>query len=157
MDPLEVAMKISNSPRKMNKLINTHSGDDKRVADVRQASFNEHMTKAEGMYYEERIAALIDEICKQGEKLSKKVDIKELAIYKKLISEFLEEAVNNSHKFSKENFLDRRGRYRMYAIIKKVNQQLDALTEEVLREERDNLKILQRLDDIRGLLLDMLM
>lgn len=150
-------MKISNSPKKMSNLINTSPGDDKRVTDIRPASFNEHMAKAQDRHYEERIAVLIDEINKQGEKLSKKVDIKELAIYKKLISEFLEEAVNNSHKFSKENFLDRRGRYRMYAIIKKVNQQLDALTEEVLREEKDNLRILQRLDDIRGLLLDMLM
>lgn len=104
--------------------------------------------------YKAKIASLIEGIAVQAEKLSKKVDIRELREYKRLVSGFLDEAVNNSHKFSKESKLDRRGRHRVYAIVKKVNEDLETLTQEVLKEEKDNLLILQKLDDIRGLILD---
>jgi len=57
----------------------------------------------------------------------------------------------------KQNVLDRRGRYRVYSTIKKINDELDNLVADVLRNQKDNLKILQRLDDIRGLILDLLM
>ena len=80
-----------------------------------------------------------------------------LKVYKKLISEFFDETVNNSHKFTKQNFLDRRGRHRVYAVVKTVNKELDELTNDVLNSEKDNIKILKRLDDIRGMILDIIM
>jgi uncharacterized protein YaaR (DUF327 family) len=38
-----------------------------------------------------------------------------------------------------------------------VNEELEDLTKEVLKEEKDNLKILRSMEDIRGLLLDIVM
>jgi len=105
----------------------------------------------------ERLRAKAGEIAAQGEKLADKVDIRELRAYKKLISEFMDEAVGNSRKFSKHSFLDRRGRHKVYAIIKKVNEELDELTREVLSGEKDRLKILNKLEDIKGLILDIMM
>lgn len=86
--------------------------------------------------------------------MGKKVDIRELKIYKNLISEFLDEAVNNSHKFSKESFLDRRERYKVYATVKKINSSLEELTKQVLSDEKNNIGILKNIEDIRGLILD---
>jgi len=74
-----------------------------------------------------------------------------------MISEFLEEAVRGFAKFSKESYLDRRGRHRIFAIVKRINQNLEELTQEVLKKERDHLKILARIEDIRGLILDIFM
>ena len=105
----------------------------------------------------ERLRAKAQDIAAQGEKLAERVDIKELRAYKKLVSDFMDEAVGNSRKFSKHSFLDRRGRHKVYAIIKKVNEELDDLTREVLRGEKDRLTILKKLDDIKGLILDILM
>jgi uncharacterized protein YaaR (DUF327 family) len=98
-----------------------------------------------------------DEITEQGKKLADKIDIKELRTYKRMISEFMEEAVGNSRKFSKQSFLDRRGRHKVYAVIKRVNEELDELTLEVLSGEKDRIMILKRLDDIKGLILDIIM
>ena len=106
---------------------------------------------------EERIMGLMERIFEQGKKVGDKVEIKELMYYKKLISEFLNEVIDGSYKFSKQNFLDRRGRHRVYAIIKKINKELELLTQDVLSKENDNLGILKRLDDIRGLILDISM
>lgn len=130
---------------------------DRKAPGIREASFQGQLKQVESRNFEERVTALAEQIGAQGETLGKKVDIRELKIYKALIAEFLNLAVGNSHKFSKQNFLDRRGRHRVYAIIKKINEELDLLTREILSEEKDNIGILQRLEDIRGLILDMMM
>lgn len=127
---------------------------EKKSTDSVSDSFGTRLRKVSSDNYEAKIIDLINQIETQADKMSKKIDIRELKIYKRLVSEFLDEAVNNSHKFLKENKLDRRGRHRVYAIIKKINQNLEDLTQEVLKEERDNLLILNKLDDIRGLILD---
>lgn len=127
---------------------------DTAVQPADQTAFSKSMQKVLSDNFQAKIAGLLDQIAEQAEKLSKKVDIRELKNYKRLVSDFLDEAVNNSHKFSKENKLDRRGRHRVYALIKRVNEGLEDLTQEVLKEEKDNLLVLQKLDDIRGLLLD---
>ena len=67
---------------------------------------------------------------------------------------FLNEVVYRSHKFSRENFLDRRGRHRVYGIIRKIDENLDALAEELVADEKDHLAILSRIGEIKGLLLD---
>ncbi|MDR1061681.1 MAG: YaaR family protein [Clostridiales bacterium] len=122
-----------------------------------QASFFSVAKSVEDKNVVERLRAMAANISAQGEKLADKVDIRELRAYKKMISDFMEEAVGNSRKFSKQSFLDRRGRHKVYAVIKKVNGELDELTEEVLHGEKDRIKILKKLDEIRGLILDMLM
>ncbi|WHH57071.1 YaaR family protein [Petroclostridium sp. X23] len=150
-------MKIIDTLKQPAGLQNKQGPDEKKAQDSKGFSFDTQLRKIDGQNYEERLASLLSQIDKQGEKLSKSVDIRELKRYKKLISEFLYDAVNNSHKFHKESMLDRRGRHRVYAIISKVNENVDNLTAEVLKEEKDNIKVLQKLDDIRGLLLDIMM
>jgi uncharacterized protein YaaR (DUF327 family) len=102
----------------------------------------------------ERLAVLIDDITKAGKRLADHMDVGDLKKYRGLVSSFLNEVVNNSHKFSRENFLDRRGRHRVYGIVKLVNKNLDELAQEVLQKEKDHIKILEKVDEIRGLLLD---
>ena len=101
-----------------------------------------------------RLTSLMEEITMQGEKIGKKKDIKDMRKYRSLIKDFMNEIVSRSHSFSRENFLDRRGRHRVYGIIRLVDENLDALAGELLKEEKDNITILQKIGDIRGLLLD---
>ena len=64
--------------------------------------------------------------------------------------------VNRSHKFSRENFLDRRGRHRVYGMIKLVDERMDELATALVQDERDHINILNKVDEIRGLLLDII-
>lgn len=102
----------------------------------------------------ERLNLLFQDITMQGKKISKHTDVKDMKRYRALIKDFLNEVVNRSHKFSRENFLDRRGRHRVYGIIRLIDKNLDELAEELIKEEKDNITILQKVDEIRGLLLD---
>lgn len=100
------------------------------------------------------LSLMMEEITQQGNKLSRRMDVKDLQEYRKLIKEFINEIAAHTHEFSRENFLDRKGRHRVYGIVKKINQTLDDLAEEFLSEEKDRISILSKIDEIRGLILD---
>mgnify|MGYP001120213720 FL=1 len=70
------------------------------------------------------------------------------------MKDFLNEVVTRSHKFSRENFLDRKGRHRVYGIVKLVDKNLDELAEELVKDESDHITILDKIGEIAGLLLD---
>ena len=103
-----------------------------------------------------RQSTLMEEITMQGNKLAKKRDIKDMKKYRGLIKEFMNEIVSRSHSFSRENFLDRKGRHRVYGIIRLVDENLDELAQELMKDEQDHLTILNKIGEIRGLLLDIL-
>lgn len=100
------------------------------------------------------LALMMEDITQQGNKLGKRMDIRDMKLYRKLIQEFMNEIASHSHKFSRENFLDKKGRHRVYGIVKQVNQTLDELAAELLKDEKDHITILSKIDEIRGLLLD---
>ena len=101
-----------------------------------------------------RLTMMMGEIVKQGEKIGKRTDIRDMKRYRSLIKGFFNEIITRSHEFSRENFLDRRGRHRVYGIIRLVDETLDSLAQELMKDEKDDLAILSKIDEIRGLLLD---
>ncbi len=101
-----------------------------------------------------RLNLMMEEIVMQGDKIVKRMDVKDMRRYRMLIKEFMNEIVNRSHKFSRENFLDRRGRHRVYGIIRLVDEKLDELAQELVSEQCDKIDILAKVGEIRGLLLD---
>lgn len=101
-----------------------------------------------------QLSLMMEDIIQQGKRLGKRMDIRDMKQYRKLIQEFMNEITAHSHEFSRENFLDRKGRHRVYGIVKQINQTLDELAEELLREEQDHIAILSKIDEIRGLILD---
>ena len=105
---------------------------------------------------QERLGLMYEDITMQGKKITKHMDVADMKRYWTLIKEFLNEIVNRSHKFSRENFLDRKGRHRVYGIIRRVDETLDELAQELMKDEKDHLAILAKVGEIRGLLLDIL-
>ena len=105
---------------------------------------------------QERLTLMYEDITMQGNKITKHMDVKDMKRYRTLIKDFMNEIVNRSHKFSRENFLDRKGRHRVYGIIRRVDDALDELAQELLKDEKDHLSILAKVGEIRGLLLDIL-
>jgi uncharacterized protein YaaR (DUF327 family) len=101
-----------------------------------------------------KLSNLMQQIDAQGEKIAKHMDVADMKRYRSLVKEFMNEVVNRSHEFSRENFLDRRGRHRVYGIVKLVDKNLDDLARELVKDEKDNMEILNKVGEIKGLLLD---
>ena len=121
------------------------------VDDAFKFTLASHIEEAE---LQSRLTSLMEEITMQGDRIAKRKDIRDMRKYRGLIKEFMNEVAANAHEFSRENFLDRRGRHRVYGIIRQVDKNLDDLAQELMKEEKDHLAILGKIDDIRGLLID---
>lgn len=135
--------------------VNQTSGTQKNQAPAEDFKFT-LMSSIEEDGLAARLQVMMEEITMQGKKLGKHMDVRDMKHYPKLIKEFMNEIVNRSHKFSRENFLDRRGRHRVYGMIKRVDEVLDELAGELIKDEKDAIAILDKVDEIRGLLLDII-
>ncbi len=126
---------------------------------VQEADGSFHFTLVSHIEEQElqaRLSTMLEEITQQGEKIKKRMDIKDVKKYRSLIQDFMNEIVSRSHVFSRENSLDRRGRHRVYGIVKLVNDTLDEIAQELIKEEKDSISILSSIDEIRGMLLDLI-
>ena len=103
-----------------------------------------------------KVDMLLSDITAQGNRIAQHMDIRDMKKYRGLIREFMNEVVFRSHKFSRENFLDRRGRHRVYGLIKLIDSNLDELAQELVKDEKDHIAILSKIGEIRGLILDIL-
>ena len=101
-----------------------------------------------------RLVSMMEEITMQGKKLAKHRDIRDMKQYRTLIKSFMNEIVNHSHQFSRENFLDRKGRHRVYGIIRLIDENLDKLAQALVEDEQENIDILKCIGEIEGLILD---
>lgn len=140
---------------KVNDVNTTTQIDSPKGAEKSDGTFKftlaSHIEEAE---LQEKLNGLMNDITTQGEKLAEHMDIRDMKKYRELVKDFLNEVVNRSHKFSRENFLDRRGRHRVYGIVKLVDKNLDDLASELVKDEKDHLTVLGKIGEIRGLLLD---
>lgn len=101
-----------------------------------------------------RLEGLMKEIEEEGQRIARHKDIRDMKRYRAKIKEFMNEVTSRSYEFTRENFLDRKGRHRVYGIIHLVDEDLDKLAEALVADEKDHLEILRLIDDIRGMLID---
>ena len=126
----------------------------------KQKSRSEFLEKFKNIKSEsvkEELEKIFDKITEQSDKIGDKVYLKDVLEYKKLVKEFLNVATSNSQQFSNESFLDRKGRFRNYSIVKTVDRELDNLTKDFIAGQIDHKRLLERMDSIRGMLLDIMM
>lgn len=133
--------------REVSTVKNTETGKDFRFTLLSQIGESD---------LQEKLTEMVNEITKQGQKIAQHMDIRDMKIYRSMISNFLSEVVAHSHEFSRENFLDRRGRHRVYGIIRQVNDKLDELARELINSQKNQVNILDKIGEIQGLVLDII-
>lgn len=131
--------------------------DGKRSEGSFGHDFQRHMSDTNTAEYEAYIKDLAERIRKQGELVNERVDITEFQKYRELITQLFNETASNSFKFCKMDKFDQRGRHKVFAVIRKVNKRLDEIAAMILEQEADHIKMLEAMDDIRGMLVDMLL
>ncbi|MQN01973.1 MAG: DUF327 family protein [Lachnospiraceae bacterium] len=140
---------------KVNPLNQTQPAANAQETTKSDGSFKFTLSsKIEDKELQEKLNGLMKQIDDQGKKLADHMDIRDMKKYRSLVKSFINEVVNRSHSFERENFLDRRGRHRVYGMVKLVDKNLDELAQDLVADEKDHLAILGKVDEIRGLLLD---
>jgi len=149
-------MRVTSQKATDSGLVQVRGSEIRNTEDVGGSSFRRTLTGLSNESYEARIIEMKVAIDKQGERLSDKVNVSEFEKYRKLIREFLDEIVSNGYSFSREDAYAARGKHRYIATVRVINEKLDELGKEVMKEQSDNIELLDRIGDIRGLLLDLM-
>ncbi|MCT4663291.1 MAG: YaaR family protein [Tissierellales bacterium] len=116
--------------------------------------FQEMMNQKREDRQNERFNELLDHIDKQGKKLAEKQTIANLIDYKKMVKEFVSEAVDHGLKLEKQGGFRRGGRSKIFKIVKKIDEKLLDLTDEILDNEKKGLDVLSCVGEIQGLLIN---
>ena len=124
-------------------------------ADNNEFGQNMNRKRAEGDF-RSKLKNLLERIDMQAQKLSERLDIAELKRYRSLVTEFIDISVRHSSEYKREHTLDGKGRHRIFGIVRKIDAELETLTREILKTQKDYIGVLAKLEDIRGLLVDII-
>lgn len=98
----------------------------------------------------------VDRIFELGEKLKKNANRENVLDYKQAVSAFLKYVLKKNllveENISGSNILKRK----RFTLVKVIDDKLDKLAAGVLQNQRDQLEILRKVDEIHGLLIDLI-
>ena len=102
------------------------------------------------------LESLLDAVHEAGDRLKEDPGVEPVQGYKKAVRDFVHYVVERSfaveQKTSGRNILKRN----VYFRVSVIDDALEKLAAEILRNQRDNLEILRRVDEINGMLVDLL-
>jgi len=142
---------------KRNSISNVTFFQDPKKVEKKQESFSGYVKQLEREQIISRIKELIEKVDSLGQNLAKKMDLVTLKEYKKSIKELLSYTVFSSHEYFKESLFGKKGRHKIFGIVKKIDEKMDLLTQEIIKKEADNIKVLSYVGEIKGLLIDLFM
>lgn len=116
--------------------------------------FQEMMNEKRDQNQLSKLEEMLAKIDAQGKSLSEKQTISNLMEYKKMVKDFVGEAVEYGLKLEKQGGFRRGGRSRMFKIVKVIDEKLLDLTDEIIAKEKKGLDILKCVGEIQGLLVN---
>lgn len=112
------------------------------------------MVSLQGMkLQEEQLAKLMAELTAAGERLGKTRSFQDLAKYKQLIKNFVREAVEFGMNLKQSHSWNRFSEGRTLQIVETIDEKLIELTNDILEEEKQSIRILDKIGEIKGLLI----
>jgi len=102
----------------------------------------------------EQLQNLMKNIDDTGNRLGRSQNLKDLTKYKTLVKQFVKEAVEFGMQVKKDNSWDQFGQGRDLNVVQVIDDKLVELTEEVIAKEKNSLNILDKIGEIKGLLIN---
>ena len=164
IDPLGYGALFSQSQELAKKENKTNKSTSKKIfssllekkesdIDYEALSDVEFMQSLENKSFDEKLEFLVDSVYTAGDRLKKNPEPEEFKNYRKNMAHFLQFVVKNSYEIETQHRLKGRKRV-VYTLVQVVNEKLDSLAADILMNQREQLRILSRLEEINGLLVD---
>ncbi|MBD0384524.1 YaaR family protein [Paenibacillus sedimenti] len=119
-------------------------------------NFSDIMQQHDEKFSQEQLNKMMQQITLQGDRLARSMTVRELRQYKLLIKQFLEETARRGVNLRDTKGWDRRGRSKRYKLLEEIDRELLALADELLETEQGRIDILQKIGEIRGMLINLL-
>ncbi|MFC5543253.1 MAG: YaaR family protein [Bacilli bacterium] len=105
----------------------------------------------------EQLTRLLGDISAAGDRVARSRNLRDLARFKMLVKRFLQEAVEYGLELKQSHTWNRFGEGRRLKIIKTIDQRLVELAQDILDEEKDTIDLLDKIGEIKGLLINLYM
>lgn len=149
-------MKIRDVPLSLEKpFLQRHSRITKGISSKTSSSFQKELRLSQKKQLIQKLKSLFAQIDESGERLVKLRTLETLSQYKELIKNFLKEVVENLYILKEEIHFDPKGRHKVLVLIKTINKTLEDLVKMFLNKETSNFKLLEKIGEIRGMLIDL--
>ncbi|MGF7049678.1 uncharacterized protein YaaR (DUF327 family) [Paenibacillus sp. DS2015] len=122
---------------------------------IPQQSFSDVIQQKGQQATQEELGRRFKEIQMQGDRLARSMTIRELKAYRSMVKRFLEDTVRQAITMKDTRGWDRRGRGKRYKLIDEIDSALLAMAEELLESEEGKIDLLQRMGEIRGMLINL--
>lgn len=91
----------------------------------------------------------------QGKKLSESMSVQDLVEFKNMVKRFLRSTLGKSRSMQEETIWDFRGQPKVMARVTRIDRALEELGTQILSSQAEPLKILAKIDEIKGLIIDL--
>ncbi|MEC0243785.1 YaaR family protein [Paenibacillus dokdonensis] len=145
-------MKINPGFRPIKSELQVTDGSTKPV---QQKSFMDVMQQQSANASQEELGRQFKEIQMQGDRLARAMTIRELKAYRLLVKRFLEDTVRRGVTMKEARGWDRRGRGKRYKLLDEIDSALLGMADEMLDSEQGKIDLLQRIGEIRGMLINL--
>ncbi|MEX2104477.1 MAG: YaaR family protein [Bacilli bacterium] len=147
-------MKINQGPRLIRDKVRQEPKWDPYL---RSKGFGDLLRDSDERMDQENLHKILADIEQQGERLFRSRNVKDLYLYKALIKQFIQEAVQFGVRLEQKQGKDYRGRGKIYKIIHEVDETLLEMTNALIEKESKNIDLLQKIGDIKGMLMNLYM
>lgn len=118
---------------------------------IKTESFSSSLNLANKEQSEQRLKQMLEDIDKLGKKLTSTRSVGDARAYKLKIQEYLSFIVKNIYVLRRE---PGPFNYGVHVRIEIINKKLDELTKELIREQQETIDLANKIEEIRGLLVD---
>lgn len=143
------------SSRKLNQSVELPVRSTGTGGTIRETAFSETLKDSDSQRRREICTNLLKQIDEQSAELKKSPTPTGVKRYRKLVQAFMKETLDQSYTLNQQTHWDRNGNRKVFITVKKLNESLEALAEEVLHKEKNQIDRVAKLDEIRGLLVDL--
>ncbi|RDW15284.1 DUF327 domain-containing protein [Oceanobacillus arenosus] len=118
-------------------------------------AFNKMVQSQTTNLKQQELERLVKDITLQGNKLARFRTFRDLAKFKRMIKDFLGEAVSNGLELQKKHSFGLTGHNQKLTTVKEIDEKLLELTEQIMNQERKTVDILGLIGEIKGLLINL--
>ncbi|WP_413300403.1 YaaR family protein [Bacillus sp. 1P10SD] len=144
---------------KIQDTVRMNIGDSRLTTNERSITNTTSFQKIMNTYSKEltkdHLQQILQEVDEQGKRLSEKPTFSELRKYKDLVKQFMGEVTKNGVGLYQTDSWDPYGGNKTLKTIQVLDLKLMELTDHVLNEQNEGLSILDRIGEIKGLLINL--
>ncbi len=117
--------------------------------------FGKMVIKQGEKLHNEQITRLLGDITAAGDRMARSRNLRDMAKFKMLVRRFLKEAVETGLELKQSHTWNQYGEGRRLKVVQTIDEKLVELAQDLLDEEKSTVDMLEKIGEIKGLLINL--